>query len=190
MRAFGSILIENIIFKGEIQMIKKEIGNKVQGINKVLTDDCVKRRDGVGIRLTREQLEFFQSCRKFNSEFCVRWFPTVVIPYKNGDVKYIGGIKGVHAHGKGQLYKKGNVPYAEGYFSCGMYLRPETICFTQICMDGIVEDIFTYIPSMDRSILKEASESIWIVQDVEDYLRKYDISNKVEDLIYRRIIIY
>jgi hypothetical protein len=43
---------------------------------------------------------------------------------------------------------------------------------------------------MDRSILKEASESIWIVQDVEDYLRKYDISNKVEDLIYRRIIIY
>lgn len=56
-------------------------------------------------------------------------------------------------------------------------------------MDGTVEDVFTYIPSMDRPVLKEASENIWIVQDVEDYLQKYDISNKIEDLINLMIII-
>jgi hypothetical protein len=70
-----------------------------------------------------------------------------------------------------------------------MYLGPKATCFTDILMDGTVEDVFTYIPSMDRPILKEASESIWIVQDVEDYLQKYDISNKIEDLINLMIII-
>jgi len=175
--------------KGEIKMIKKEIGNEVLGVNKTLTSDCAKRRDDTSIKVTKEQAEFFKSCREFNREFYRKMVPTVVIPYKNGDVKYIGGIKGCHAHGKGQLYSKGNVPYAEGFFRCGMYLGPKTTCFTEILVDGTVEDVFTYIPSMDRPILKEASESIWIVQDVEDYLQKYDISNKIEDLIYLRIII-
>ena len=170
-------------------MMKEKIGDKVLGIDKVLSGDCAKRRNGLSIKVTDEQLEFFLACRKFNKEFYGGVVPTVAIPYKNGDAKYIGGIWGLHAHGKGQLYNKGNVPYTEGYFRRGMYLGPQTTCCTQIFMDGTVEDISTYIPSMDRSILKEASESIWIVQDVEDYLEKHDISNQVEEIIYRRIVI-
>lgn len=171
----------------ENKKIREKIGGQILGMNKALTDNSVKCRDDLSIELTHEQLEFFLSCRKFNSEFYKGWVPTVVIPYKSGDVKYIGGIKGFHAHGKGQLYNKGNVPYAEGYFRCGMYLGPETTCFTQIFMDGTVEDVFSYIPSMEGSILKESDESIWIVQDVEDYLKKYDISNKIEDMAYYRM---
>ncbi|MDK2934855.1 MAG: hypothetical protein PWP27_2665 [Clostridiales bacterium] len=173
----------------ENKKIREKIGGQILGMNKALTDNSVKCRDDLSIELTHEQLEFFLSCRKFNSEFYKGWVPTVVIPYKNGDIKYIGGVRGLHAHGKGQLYRKGNVPYIEGFFRCGMYLGPKATCFTDILMDGTVEDVFTYIPSMDRPILKEASESIWIVQDVEDYLQKYDISNKIEDLINLMIII-
>jgi hypothetical protein len=68
-----------------------------------------------------------------------------------------------------------------------MYLGPETTCFTQIFMDDTVEDVFSYIPSIEGSILKESDESIWIVQDVEDYLKKYDISNKIEEMAYYRM---
>lgn len=170
-------------------MIKKEIGNKVLEVIKTLTSDCAEHRDDTGIKATDEQIEFFKLCREFNRKFYNMIVPTVVIPYKNGDIKYLGGVRGLHAHGKGQLYRKGNVPYIEGFFRCGMYLGPKATCFTDILMDGTVEDVFTYIPSMDRPILKEASESIWIVQDVEDYLQKYDISNKIEDLINLMIII-
>ena len=54
-------------------------------------------------------------------------------------------------------------------------------------MDDTVEDVFSYIPSIEGSILKESDESIWIVQDVEDYLKKYDISNKIEEMAYYRM---
>jgi len=170
-------------------MIKKGKDGKVIGINKVQTDDCVKQRDGVGTILTREQIEFFKLCREFNNEFYKGSIKTVVIPYENGDIKYIGGIKELHAHGKGKLYYRGNVPYKEGYFRHGMYLGPEETQCTHIFMDDIIEDICHYIPSMDRSILREASESIGTVQDVEDYLVKNDISNQVEKIIYRTIVV-
>jgi len=170
-------------------MIKKEEYRKVIEINKVQTDDSVKHADGVSIILTREQLEFFKLCREFNNKFYKGSIKTVAVPYESGDVKYIGGIKEHHAHGKGKLYYRENVPYKEGYFMYGMYLGPEETKCTHIFMEDIIEDICHYVPSMDRSILRKASESIQTVHDVEDYLNKNDISNQVEKIIHRTIVV-
>lgn len=170
-------------------MIKKGIDGKETRSTMLPADDCAKHKYGVGTTFTLEQIEFFKACKSFNNKFYKGSIKTVVLSYENGNVKYIGGIKEQHAHGKGKLYYKGNVPFKEGYFRHGMYLGPQETPCTQIFMDDTIEDICYYVPKMDRSILREASESILTVRDVEEYLDKNNIENEVEKIIYRTIVV-
>ncbi len=177
------------LLEGDNSMENKKTNDKVIKFSKGQSDDRENKSDGTGIVLTREQIEFFRLCREFNNDFYEGSIKTVVIPYESGDVKYIGGIKGPYAHGKGKLYKSDNVPYKEGYFRNGLYLGPEDTQCTRVFMEDIIEDICKYLPSMDKSLLRNASEGIAEVQDVEDYMSKNDISSQVEKIIYGTIIV-